>query len=201
METPVVFSCDGFGIEALLAPAGERAVVVTHPHPLYGGDMHNPVADVIRRAYAAKGFTTLRFNFRGTGHSGGQFDDGRGERADVAAAVAYLQARGLADVHLSGYSFGAWVNALACCDGLRVARLTMVSPPAAFLSFAEVGALPALARVVTGSADEIAPPSLIGTLLPAWNPHAELAVIEGADHFYVGYAAALAKALVKGIGD
>ncbi|MDP4978699.1 MAG: alpha/beta hydrolase, partial [Desulfobacterales bacterium] len=57
-----------------------RGVVITHPHPLYGGNMYNPVVDAIRRAYRLKGVATLRFNFRGTGESEGQHDNGVGEQ-------------------------------------------------------------------------------------------------------------------------
>ncbi|WP_372678406.1 alpha/beta hydrolase, partial [Desulfosarcina sp.] len=91
----------------------QKGVVITHPHPLYGGDMFNPVVGAIVAAYQKSGFTTLRFNFRGAGKSTGIYDQGIGEQADVASAILFMESEGLQEVHLSGYSFGAWVNAMA----------------------------------------------------------------------------------------
>ena len=94
-----------------------RGAVITHPHPLYGGNMHNPVVDAIRRAYRMKGVATLRFNFRGTGESEGQHDNGVGEQDDVLAALSFLTESGFQPVDVAGYSFGAWVNALTLQRG------------------------------------------------------------------------------------
>ncbi|GAB6907762.1 Alpha/beta hydrolase family protein [Desulfosarcina cetonica] len=166
-----------------------KAVVITHPHPLYGGDMFNPVVEAITTAYEKCDFTTLRFNFRGTGKSTGTFANGIGEQDDVMAAVAYLNDLGFAEIHLSGYSFGAWVNAavLQDPDRLSVSQLTMVAPPVAFMEFKPGTHLPTLSTVVAGSEDEIAPPSLIQPLIGQWNPSARFTVIQGADHFFFGY--------------
>ena len=90
---------------------GEKAAIVTHPHPLYGGDMNNNVVEALVQAYREKGYTTLRFNFRGVGQSGGSFDEGIGEQEDVKAALAHLGELGKSSIDLAGYSFGAWVNA------------------------------------------------------------------------------------------
>jgi len=176
-----------------------RGVVITHPHPLYGGDMHNQVVDIICRAYARTGFTTLRFNFRGAGHSQGLYDEGRGEQDDVRAATDFLKESGIRQIDLAGYSFGAWVNALAVSGGLQARQLVMVSPPVAFVDFSEVAALPNLQLVVTGSRDDIAPPVLVETHLQTWNPQATLSIIEGADHFYGGAGAELEKVLAHRI--
>jgi alpha/beta superfamily hydrolase len=80
VEQTVIFESEGLELEALLSrESGDRAVVVTHPHPLYGGEMHNPVVEIIARAYQKIGYATLRFNFRGVGNSRGNYDDGKGE--------------------------------------------------------------------------------------------------------------------------
>src|SRR5207248_4559049 len=102
-------------LEARLAvPPGARlGVVVAHPHPLYGGDMDNPVVARIVDVCTARGLATLRFNFRGVGGSSGRHDEGRGEQEDIRASVAYLTAslgEG-AQVALAGYSFGAAIAA------------------------------------------------------------------------------------------
>ncbi len=187
----LVFHSEGYGIEGRLHVGGERAVVVTHPHPLYGGDMENDVVTAIAAAYQQAGCTTLRFNFRGVGRSEGRYSEGVGEQEDVCAAVAVLRERGYAQVELSGYSFGTWVNALCAGTRLPGIRMTMVAPPAAFMDFGEVAHLPGLEAVVTGSRDDIAPPDMLQRLTAHWNPEARLEILAGADHFFFGYREAL----------
>ena len=83
-------------IEGLLSDIpGNQGVVITHPHPLYGGDMHNNVVQAILNAYSANDFSTLRFNFRGVGGSTGEYSEGIGEQEDVGAALRYM--KGLVD--------------------------------------------------------------------------------------------------------
>jgi len=159
---------------------------VTHPHPLYGGEMHSNVVEAVVRAYREKGYATLRFNFRGVGQSQGSYDEGVGEQADVAAALAYLAELGKTSIDLAGYSFGAWVNA-QCTEALSdIHRMVMVSPPVNFMDFSFFRQCPKLRLVVAGSEDDIAPPAMIQEMLPVWNPNAVFKVIKGADHFYWG---------------
>ena len=122
METPVEVDVrHGTRLEALLAlPESPSAgLVVCHPHPLYGGDMHNPV--VVRASEVAQGLglATLRFNFRGVGASTGVHDEGKGEQDDVLAALDMLAARLPAgrQLGLAGYSFGSWVSARVVAAG------------------------------------------------------------------------------------
>ncbi|MDY6905145.1 MAG: alpha/beta fold hydrolase [Thermodesulfobacteriota bacterium] len=178
-----------------VTPDSENGVVVTHPHPLYGGDMYNPVVETIVQTYHAKGWATLRFNFRGVGTSGGHYDDGVGEQDDVVAAVDYMRQAGIKRIDLAGYSFGAWVCA-QCASALDTINcMIMVSPPVAMMGFAGVGAIPRLAMVVTGSEDEIAPPEMIQKHLATWNPETRFAVIDGADHFFMGWQRVLQQSL------
>jgi uncharacterized protein len=196
MEEKVRLRSGDFELEGLFERGRTaRGVVITHPHPLYGGDMHNPVVAAIRRVYRKKGFATLRFNFRGAGESEGQHNNGVGERDDVLAAISFLTESGFHPVDLAGYSFGAWVNALTLQDEGRTENLVMVSPPVAFIDFASIGRLPGLRLVVTGSRDEIAPPDAIRQMLPAWNPSACLDIIDGSDHFYGRYTRQLEEVL------
>ena len=187
-EEPVFFMSGTLQIQGLLQiKPGDKGVVITHPHPLYGGSMHNNVVESLVHAYQQAGYATLRFNFRGVGSSQGKYDDGQGEQEDVKAALHYLGEQGKNVVDLAGYSFGAWVNALARPERDTVQRMVMVSPPVAFLDFGPPQAIPQLRLVVAGSRDEIAPPELIKTILPNWNSRARLEIIEGADHFYGAY--------------
>lgn len=183
----IEFTSGDLILEGLYTGASsDRGVVVTHPHPLYGGDMVNPVVQTVADAYIQTGFSCLQFNFRGVGHSTGQFDNGRGEQGDVIAAVSWLVDRGIGDISLAGYSFGSWVNARIAGEMAPVAHQIMVSPPVAFIDFADVKQIPTLRFVVTGGRDDIAPPGMVEPLLPGWNPNAAMDIIPDADHFYGG---------------
>jgi len=188
MADRVNFKSNDLLIEGLLDErAGGKGVVISHPHPLYGGNMYAAGVESIVHAYWKKGYTTLRFNFRGVGNSQGRYENGIGEQQDVQAALTFLSETGLKTIDLAGYSFGAWVNAHAILQDTLVERMVMVSPPVGFMDFKEVAAMECLKLVVTGSQDQIAPPELIKKMLPAWNPEASFEVIDGADHFYGGY--------------
>lgn len=198
METSIPIRGKGPGLEGLLEKVSERnGVVITHPHPLYGGDMHNAVVDVVRRACVRAGLTTLRFNFRGVGASEGRYDEGEGEQQDVIAAVDFLKMQGIEAITLVGYSFGAWINARLHARRQRPERLVMISPPVAFVSFDAIERLPALDLVITGDRDEIAPRREVHRHMLRWNPEAILEIIPGSDHFYGGHFAEL-EAVIAG---
>ena len=197
-EKQVFFPSNNVTIEGLLGlMPGDRGVAITHPHSLYGGSMHNNVVESLVRVYQQRGYTTLRFNFRGVGSSQGEYDHGQGEQQDVRAALLYLSEKGKRLIDLAGYSFGAWVNALARPKRDTVEKMIMVAPPVAFLDFGSVQLIPQLELVIAGSRDQIAPPDLIKTMLPTWNPTARLEIVQGADHFYGGFTNEL-ESLVAG---
>jgi uncharacterized protein len=200
-EERLFFTSGDLDMEGRITNAqSQRGVVVTHPHPLYGGSMHNNVVEAVVRAYAEKGYAALRFNFRGVGRSQGAYDEGVGEQADVRAAVAHLVGLGCTAIDLAGYSFGSWVNA-RCIEKLgEVRRMVMVSPPVAFMDFSFFGQCPRLGLVIAGSEDDIAPPSMIQEMLPAWHPEAAYTVIRGADHFYGGRTAEITAIISDWLG-
>ncbi len=188
MEEAITFSSDNVVIEGLLQKNSDtHGVVITHPHPLYGGDMHNNVVSAICSAFQKLNRSTLRFNFRGVGNSQGSYGDGEGEQMDVRAAMTYLTELEVAKIDLAGYSFGAWVNGHLDCSANGIEKMVMVSPPVAFIDFESVNAIDCLKLIVTGSRDDIAPPEMIRQSFSRWNPEARFEVIEGADHFYGGY--------------
>jgi alpha/beta superfamily hydrolase len=202
IEEPVHFEAKNIKIEGLLCTvSGDRGAVITHPHPLYGGTMYNNVVEALVRIYHLAGYTTLRFNFRGVGLSKGEYDNGIGEQEDVRAALHYLVQKGKKILDLAGYSFGSWVNALAISEVDTVDRMVMISPPVAFMDFNSVGLIPQIKLVVAGSRDDIAPPGLIKNMLPTWNPRAHLELIDGADHFYLGYTGKLESVLTAYLKD
>lgn len=191
-EQPVTIVAGDLALEGRLRRGtGPGAAVITHPHPLYGGDMDNAVVALMAEVFARHRLTTLRFNFRGTGASQGRFDNGRGEADDVRAALGHVHRLGLDPVLLAGYSFGAWVNAHAA----PTTAMVMVAPPLAFLPFDDCGAIAGLQLVIAGSRDDFCPIGMLEKTIPLWNPAAKLVVIDGADHFFSGRAGRLAGAL------
>ena len=172
---------------------GEKAVIVTHPHPLYGGDMSNNVVEAVIQAYRKKGYTTFRFNFRGVGQSEGNYDEGIGEQEDVRAGLSYLNGLGKSSIDLAGYSFGAWVNALGLKSFDHAKRMIMVSPPVNFIDFSFLGYNAKIQLVIAGSEDDIAPPEMIKGMLQDWNPEVYFNIIQEADHFYGGKTAEIVR--------
>lgn len=187
MEQMVRFASGSLELEGLFEKkGGDRGVVVSHPHPLYGGDMGNPVVEAVAAAFSRKGYSSLRFNFRGVGRSEGRYDDGRGEQDDILAAVDFLRTQGMRSVHLAGYSFGSWVLARIAHFPPEVSGLMFISPPLALLPLPASLELPLLQLVITGEEDEIAPPELVREAVVGWNDKARFELIDGADHFYFG---------------
>jgi alpha/beta superfamily hydrolase len=189
MVEKIKFLSENYEIEGLFNKKDKnKGVVVTHPHPLYGGDMYNLVVETIVHVYNIKGYSTLKFNFRGVGKSQGQYDNGVGEQKDALAALSFLADMGMEKIALAGYSFGAWVNAHAVIqEDIFVENMMMVSPPVGFMDFNAINAMNVLKFVITGSRDDIAPAGIVKKMLPTWNPDARFEIIEGADHFYGGY--------------
>jgi alpha/beta superfamily hydrolase len=201
MVKRVTFLSEKYELEGLFNIRDEKkGVVVTHPHPLYGGDMYNLVVESIVHVYNMKGYSTLKFNFRGVGGSCGVYDDGVGEKKDVLSALSFLADKGMDRIDLAGYSFGAWVNANAVQKDSVVNQMIMVSPPVGFMDFTSVSMINCLKFVVTGNRDDIAPADKIRKMIASWNPHARLDIIDGADHFYGGYLDQLETRLHSAIG-
>jgi len=160
-------------------------IVVCHPHPMYGGDMHNNVVDAICETAVAEGIAALRFNFRGAGGSEGRYDNGIGEQGDVRAALAYLRDRPEVDgarVALSGYSFGAAVALQAADDRLN-AFIAVSLPTSMPLKDIRL-ACPAL--FVSGDEDQYSDPGELTCLVRALGPQAELKLLPGLGHFWFG---------------
>jgi uncharacterized protein len=184
-EKVISLDSGGLQLEGLLEDRpGERGLVVTHPHPLYGGNMDNNVVMTLRNAYAEKDYSTLRFNFRGAGGSEGCYDNGAGEQEDLKAALDYLSNLGKKRIDIAGYSFGAWVIALGLYRFTTTVRVVMVSPPVDFLDFSSLQENPRIRLVIAGSRDDFGSPDQIKRMVSGWNRSAELRIIEGADHFY-----------------
>src|SRR5262245_58569903 len=127
--------CEAGQLEAIYRPttdAAERIALVLHPHPLYGGTMHNPVVFNCARALHDAGFETLRINFRGVGESSGTHDNGRGEVDDARTALDFLLEKQPAarEVVVAGFSFGAAIALRLGCGDARVHRMIGIATPA-----------------------------------------------------------------------
>lgn len=198
----VTFPANHLTLEGILHLPGLRApapgVVVCHPHPLYGGNMHNLVVAEICRCLEEKGLAALRFNFRGTGASQGSHGQGVQEREDVKGALSYLTSREGVDPHrlgVAGYSFGAFVALASDATDHRVKALCGIAPPVAYedLSFLRESEAPKL--FIFGSRDEITPLELFLALFRQLRGHNRYQVVQGADHFLFGYEEEVAQAV------
>ncbi len=180
----------GIHLEALWTQGtSSKAVIIAHPHPLYGGSMDNNVVEALHRVYLERGWSTLRFNFRGVGASGGAYGEGEGEAEDVIGVWKELHRKGCGPIHFAGYSFGAWVGLRACRRGFFPESSVLVSPPVGFLDFSGLRLPRSPCLVVVGDRDEFAGASEVQGWL---DEHSErtvevrLEVLSGCDHFYWG---------------
>jgi alpha/beta superfamily hydrolase len=158
--------------------------LVGHPHPLYGGNMDNKVAQTLARGFVALGYAAVRMNFRGVGTSAGSYDEGRGETDDMEVLMKHMQERypGL-PLALAGFSFGSFVQ--ACLQerlqerGTPAERLVLVGAAAVKWPMPDI---PANTILIHGELDETIPLSdVLDWLRPQDIP---VAVIPGADHFF-----------------
>ena len=158
--------------------------VFCHPLPTEGGTMHNKVVTMAARSLRELGATTVRFNFRGTGHSEGTFDHGEGELDDLRAVVAWVHASRPEDtLWLGGFSFGAYVSLRGATE-LRPSLLISIAPPAGRWDFARI-ALPTMPwLVIQGEDDEIVDPQAVYDWLERSGADAELVRMPDTSHFF-----------------
>ena len=165
------------------APAG---VVICHPHPLYGGDMENPVVVRVQEVCAGLGLATLRFNFRGVGASGGVHAGGVGEQDDASAALdALAKAIGAGVLAIAGYSFGARIAALVGGRDGRIGGMALIAPPLAMYDFGFLEDKHVPALVVAGTQDQYCSPDDFARFTAA-RPWVMATTVSGADHFFFG---------------
>jgi alpha/beta superfamily hydrolase len=159
--------------------------LVCHPHPQHGGTMHTKVVFRVAQALVDSGFPTLRFNFRGVGRSTGIYDEGRGEREDVRAALDEVARRypGV-PVCLAGFSFGSWVGLPVGCEDERVQQLVGVGVPFRLLSIESLEHCGKPKLVVQGQYDEYGPLGSVRPWFERLSPPKQLVVVPGADHFF-----------------
>jgi len=181
-------------LEALLnagTPDATHAALVCHPHPLFGGTLHNKVVFHTMKALNSFGFPVLRFNFRGTGLSLGEHAHGIGEVEDVRTALAWLEAEFALPIIFAGFSFGAAVGLRAACPDDHVAALIGLGLPVATIderayefTFLQTCTKPKL--FVSGSRDQFGPPGKLEVVVESFAGPKKLVRIEAGDHFFEG---------------
>jgi len=174
--------------------------LVCHPHPLFGGTLHNKVVHHTARALQELGLAVLRFNFRGAGASQGAHDQGRGEADDVRAALAWLEEKTPgAEVVLAGFSFGAWVGLRVGCEDQRVKALVGIGLPANNSDFSYLDSCAKPKLFVQGSRDQYGSRESVEAALARAPEPKKLVWVEGADHFFTGHLEALRHAISQNL--
>jgi uncharacterized protein len=181
-------------LEAILnlgTPRAQYACLVCHPHPLYGGTMHNKVVFHAMKALNAFGFPVLRFNFRGVGNSAGEHDHGRGEAADVRVALDYLSQRYSLPILFTGFSFGAAVGLRAATPHPQVEALIALGAPVNAegreYTYEMLSQSPKPKLLLSGARDQFAAQEDLQRLFAILAEPKRLVLIPEADHFFTGH--------------
>lgn len=195
-------------LEALLnggAANATHAALVCHPHPLFGGTLHNKVVFHTMKALNSFGFPVLRFNFRGTGLSHGEHDYGAGEVDDVRTALDWLDSEFHLPLIFAGFSFGAAVGLRAASADPRAKALIGIGVPVAPVAadkeepraytfdFLRDCTLPKL--FISGARDQFGPRAKLQELVNSVPEPKQLVLIEGGDHFFEGRLKELREAI------
>jgi alpha/beta superfamily hydrolase len=171
------------------APQSPIALIL-HPHPQFGGTMNNKIVYNLFHSFVQRGFSALRFNFRGVGKSQGSFDNGTGELSDAASALDWLQASNpsASACWVGGFSFGAWISMQLLMRRPEITSFISVAPPANMLDFTFLAPCPASGLIVHGSEDDIVPSEDVDKLTAKLQTQRGIEItyktISGANHFF-----------------
>jgi alpha/beta superfamily hydrolase len=196
-------------LEALLNAGRENAThaaLVCHPHPLYGGTLHNKVVFHAMKALNSFGFSVLRFNFRGTGLSQGEHNHGAGEADDVRAALYWLDGEFHLPIIFAGFSFGAAVGSRAACADPRVKAVIALGLPVAPLDertydFGFLQSCDKPKLFISGGRDQFGPRAALEKLVATLSEPKKLIIVEGADHFFEGRMRELRETIEAWLGE
>jgi len=164
--------------------------VMLHPHPQHGGTMNNKVVYTLYHAFVRKGFSVLRFNFRGVGRSQGIFDRGEGELSDAASALDWLQGfnPNATSCWIAGFSFGAWIGMQLLMRRPEIDSFVAVAPPANMFDFGFLAPCPASGLIIQGDQDQLVATDSVARLVTKLAHQRDIridhAIIPGADHFF-----------------
>jgi len=198
-ETRVSFPSGGLFLEGILViPEGVGlfpAVIVCHPHPLYGGSMDNNVVYSLSETLTQASLASFKFNFRGVGESQGEFGQGIGEQEDVEAAISFISTLKDVDskrIGLAGYSAGAGFALPVGLNDVRIKAMAAVSPPLSMFDFDFLKVCPKPKLLISGGRDNFTPADQFLEFCQNIPEPKEYESIEGADHFWWGYESRLA---------
>jgi len=164
--------------------------LLLHPHPEHGGTMNNKVVYHMHHAFARRGFSVLRFNFRGVGRSQGRFDRGEGELSDAASALDWMQGHNenAAGCWVAGFSFGAWIGMQLLMRRPEIEGFISVAPPASMYDFGFLAPCPSSGLFVHGDHDTIVPEESVDKLVKKLSLQKgieiDCRIVPGADHFF-----------------
>jgi uncharacterized protein len=190
-------------LEAILwtptrAAAPSLASVICHPHPLFGGTLHNKVVYQTAKSLDSLGVPVLRFNFRGAGLSEGSHDRGQGEQGDVQAAIDFLAGEfPHIPLLVAGFSFGSWVGLRVGCADPRVSELIGLGIPVNSSDFSYLRTCDKAKLFVHGANDEHGARHKVEHLVRTLPGKNQLVVVEGADHFFAGHLDQLDQAITE----
>ena len=194
-------------LEAILwtpTPPGSPplAAVICHPHPVFGGTMHNKVVYQAAKSMDALGVPVLRFNFRGAGLSAGSHDHGKGEQGDVQAAIDSLAAEfPKAGLLVAGFSFGSWVGLRVGCGEDRVVELIGMGIPVNNSDFSYLSRCAKSKLIVQGTGDEHGAWGRVEEVLAITPGNNRVAFVHGADHFFSGRLGELDRAITEWLAE
>lgn len=164
--------------------------LILHPNPEHGGTMNNKVTYSLFQAYVSRGFSTLRFNFRGVGRSQGVFDCGEGELSDAASALDWMQEinPNAPYVWVAGFSFGAWIGMQLLMRRPEIHGFVSVAPPANTEDFSFLAPCPTSGLVLHGGRDNVVPQESVSDFVDRLHQQKGIAidyrVLPGANHFF-----------------
>ena len=146
---------------------GSPIAIILHPHPQFGGTMNNPIVHALHYMYMDRGYSLLRFNFRGVGRSQGLFDNGAGELSDAAAALDWLQTfnKEARICWISGISFGAWISMQLLMRRPEISGFMSIAPLAKHYDFSFLAPCPASGLFVNGELDTVTPMDSVNALV------------------------------------
>ncbi len=193
IDQQIFFPADNLKLEGILScrenTQKTAGVIICHPHPRYGGDMHNNVVSSLVKGISQAGLAALRFNFRGVGLSEGAYSDGTEETLDVKAAINFMETREVVDkenIFLAGYSFGAAVGLKVAVEDKRVKGWLGISPPLEMYNFAFLKNCPKPKLIIAGDHDFVCSLGELEKLFSSLKQPKELKIIENSDHFLGG---------------
>lgn len=172
-------------------PASPVALIL-HPHPQFGGTMNNQIVYHLYHSFRKRGFSVLRFNFRGVGKSQGLFDNGQGELSDAASALDWMQTynKEAKTCWIAGVSFGAWISMQLLMRRPEIAGFISVAPPANLYDFSFLAPCPSPGLMVNGSDDRVVPPDAVAGLVKKLKTQKNIVItneiIQEANHFFEG---------------